>query len=115
MADLNIIKNTIQNNIDKILNNEILDKVSKINLDEKKINYSEILFYSIIFNDLTYKLILEKLLANNNNLISDIYKFESKNIIINLLNDNDDWANKNFDSNTNQISKILDKLMTILL
>jgi len=56
--------------------------------------------------------VLDKLLANNNNLISGIYKFESKNKIINLLNDNDDWANKNFDSNTNnQISKIFDKLL----
>jgi hypothetical protein len=57
-------------------------------------------------------LILEKLSINNDNLISGIYKFESKNKIINLFNDNDDWVNKNFDSNTNnQISKILDKLL----
>lgn len=106
------LDNTNTIDFDKILNDEILDKVSKINLDEKKFNYSEILYYSILFDDNTYKLILEKLSTNNKNIITGIYKLESKNKIINLLDytNNDEW-NKNFDSDTNnQINKILDKL-----
>ena len=107
MTDTNTI------DFDKISNDEILDKVSKINLDEKKINYSEILYYSILFDVHTYKLILEKLLTNNNNMISGIYKLETKNKIVNLLDstNNNEW-NKNLETDTNnQINKILDKLI----
>ena len=117
MTDININININTNintiDIDKILNDEILVKVSKINLDEKKINYSEILYYSILFDDNTYRLILEKLSTNNNNIIHGIYKFESKNKIHDFLdNTNYNELNKNFDLNTNnQINKILDKLV----
>ena len=68
--------------------NQILDEVSKIDLN-KKINYSEILYYSLVFDIDAYFHILNKLLSNNSNLIDGIFKFESENEIKKYISEPD--------------------------
>ncbi len=67
---------TYTDEIDKITNS-----IEKLNLNT--INYSEILYYSIIFDKTTYELILNKLL--NYSFLKGMYKYKSIDEIYNIL------------------------------
>lgn len=74
--------------------NRLIDNFSEININKDKktnntintFNYSEILYYSLVFDSNTYYKILLELEKNNQNKINKIFKYKSMNKITKLTN-----------------------------